>query len=674
MELRHLRYFVAVAEKGGFVRAARELHVAQPALSRQIRDLEREVGVELIDRDPKSTRLTPGGEAVLHEARAILNDVTHAIDRARQARRGLAGPCALGVGKLPTWSGIVAGLLAAMRRDSPMVHLDVSEAVTRTQWTALTSGKFDLGIGAAPTREFGDLQWQRITTLIFDAAVLPASHPLASRASIRLAELATEPIIAGFRADSDHHRMCVKVARRADPPTPIRIAESVPDGHALIATGEGWTPFLKSLAPWATQGTTVVSVEDLDVAATLYVIWKRDSLSAVARTVRETLIELAREMQPGSSERAARLPRRSASEGDADHPPTAPLAIALELRHLRYFLTVMREPSIGQAAVRLAITQPTLSRQMRDLERVVGVELLERRTRGAVATAAGIEFATIAERILDRVDVIAPAAQRATRGASGRCLVATIPAALVEPLLGSLLHRVATELTEVQVGLVDIPPSEQPEALVSGHIDIAICHSFIPITPYLDRLQSDRLLDDAIRCALLARDHPLAGREEITLAELGDLPFLFMPRSLYPAFYDQVLTLFAAHGFRPRIDQPYHGLETMWSLARRGEGWCIAFHRSLRAAPAGLAAVRVRELDLPWGIDMLYRRDESRPTVLGLTRLIRSTADVESAQWQPEATAMREGVGYAASNRAPDLDSRPHSTRSAVDDIGPRTK
>ena len=660
MELRHLRYFVAVAEAGGFVRGARELHVAQPALSRQIRDLEREVGVELIDRDPRSTRLTPGGEAVLHEARAILDDVTRAIDRARQARRGLAGPCALCAGKLPTWSGMVAGLLAAMRQDYPLVHLDVSEAVSHTQWTALTSGTVDLGIGAAPTREFGDLQWQRITALTFDAAVLPSTHPLASRASIRLAELATEPIIAGFRADSDHHRMCVKVARRADPPTPIRIAESVPDGHALIATGVGWTPFLTSLAHWATQGTTVVPVEDLDVTAALYVIWKRDALSPVARTVRDTLIELARGTVPDSSERAARPPRRTSPEGDADHGPDARLPHGLELRHLRYLLAVMSEPSIGQAAARLAITQPTLSRQMRELERIVGVELLERRTRGAVATAAGIEFATIAQRILDRVDVIAPEAHRATRGASGRCLVATIPPALVEPLLGSLLHRVATELDEVRVGLVDIPPAEQPEALVSARIDLSICHSFIPITPYLDRLQSDRLLDDAIRCALLARDHPLAGREEITLAELGDLPFLFMPRSLYPAFYDEVLTLFAAHGFRPRIDQSYDGLETMWSLARQGDGWCIAFHRSLRAAPAGLAAVRVRELDLPWGIDMLYRRDESRATVLRLTKLIRSIAAAESARWQLEATASSEGVGYAGSGRATDQNATPH--------------
>src|SRR5512138_2880866 len=101
MELRHLRYFVAVAEEGGFVRAARRLHVAQPALSRQIRDLEREVGVELVERDPRSSRLTPGGEAVLHEAQAILDRVNTAIERARRAKRGLAGHCSICTGRLP---------------------------------------------------------------------------------------------------------------------------------------------------------------------------------------------------------------------------------------------------------------------------------------------------------------------------------------------------------------------------------------------------------------------------------------------------------------------------------------------------------------------------------------------------------------------------------------------
>ena len=649
MELRHLRYFVAVAEEGGFVRAARRLHVAQPALSRQIRDLERDVGVELVDRDPRSSRLTPAGEAVLHETKAILGEVNRAIERAQGARRGLAGRCSICTGRLPTWNGMVAGLLTAIRRDYPMVEVDVSEAVTRVQWMAVRSEKSDLGIGIAPTREFTDLEWQRLATQRFDAALLPSTHPLASHASIRLADLSAEPIVAGFRRDADHHAMCVKIARRATPATPLILVETLADAFAQMANGVGWTPFARSLSEWAPAGLVVVPVADLDATLPIYVIWKRGTVSAVVRTVRETLMEVARQTGEGAAPMRDALPA-STMTGDADVPatPNGGVPLGLELRHLRYLLAVMSEESIGQAALRLEITQPTLSRQMHDLERIVGVPLLERRARGAVPTEAGTEFATVARDILARIDAIAPEAQRAARGATGRCIVATIPPAVVERLLASLLHRVAAELPDIRVGFVEMPTPLQPDAIVAGHIDIGICNSFTSVSPYVDRLRTDRLLDDSVRCALLSRDHPLAGRDEISLSELGDLPFLFMPRSLYPAFYDRIMTLFAAHDFRPRMEQSYEGLETSWSLARRGEGWCIGFHTSLRYPPAGLAAVRVRELNLPWGIDMMYRRDETRAMVLGVTALIRSVAVAESARWQLESSALGRSLDSAA--------------------------
>jgi len=649
MELRHLRYFVAVAEEGGFVRAARRLHVAQPALSRQIRDLERDVGVELIERDPRSSRLTPAGEAVLHEAKAIRDEVSRAIERAQGARRGLAGRCSSCSGRLPTWNGMVAGLLTAIRRDYPMVEVDVSEGVTAVQWMAVRSGKSDLGIGIAPTPEFTDLEWQRLATQQFDAAMLSSTHPLASRASIHLAELAAEPIIAGFRRDADHHGMCVKVARRATPATPIILVETIADAFAQIANGVGWTPFVRSLSEWAPQGVAVVPIEDLDAPLPIYVIWKRGPVSAVVRTVRETLLEVARQTVECAAPKRPALPAPTLPDDAAvASAPNADVPLALELRHLRYLLAVMSEESIGQAAVRLEITQPTLSRQMHDLERIVGAPLLERRARGAVPTEAGTEFAAVAKEILARIDALAPEAQRAARGATGRCVVATIPPAVVERLIASLLRRVAAELPDLRVGFVEMPTPLQPEALVSGHIDIGICNSFTSATPNLDRLRTDRLLNDAVRCALLSPDHPLASRDEISLSQLGDLPFLFMPRSLYPAFYDRIMTLFAAHDFRPRLAQSYEGLETTWSLTRRGEGWCIGFHTSLRYPPAGLAAVRVRELNIPWGIDMMYRRDETRAMVLGVTALIRSVAVAEAARWQLESSALGRSSDSAA--------------------------
>ena len=169
------------------------------------------------------------------------------------------------------------------------------------------------------------------------------------------------------------------------------------------------------------------------------------------------------------------------------------------------------------------------------------------------------------------------------------------------------MNEAAIELPDARVAFIDIPTPLQPEALLSGQIDVGICHSFTSVTPFLPHLHRERLMDDPIRCALLAAEHPLATQTEITLADLADLPFLFMSRALYPAFYDRVMMLFASHHFHPRIEQAYDGLQTTWALARRGDGWCVGFRSNLVLPPAGLAAVRVRELDIPWGIEMLYR-------------------------------------------------------------------
>lgn len=188
-------------------------------------------------------------------------------------------------------------------------------------------------------------------------------------------------------------------------------------------------------------------------------------------------------------------------------------------------------------------------------------------------------------------------------------------------------------------------------------------------SPFLHRLHRERLLDDTACCALLTPDHPLAARSEIALAELAELPFLFMPRSLYPAFYDRVMTYFAAQDFLPRIEQPYEGLQTTWSLARRGGGWCIGFRTNLRYPPAGLAAVSVRDLDLPLGIDMLHRRDETRGVVLGVMDLIRRAAEEEMATWVANPRPPRRGRSHRARSAAA---ARPGRTANAmVSDLGP---
>ncbi len=647
MDLRHLRYFLAVADEGGFVRAAERLRLAQPALSRQIQDLERELNERLIVRDRRSFRLTPAGESVAVTARAITEEITQALERTRSASRGLAGQCSICAGLVPTWNGLIAGLMSAVARDCPMVELGVIEGTGPTQWLAIRSGEADLGIGVEASREFTDLESRVLVVNYCDAAVLASRHPLAGRASIRLSELATETIVSPVGLEGDHRRVCEQIAARVTPPAPIQTTEGVADAFAVIAAGKAWTPFIRALAAWVPPENVVVPVEDLAAPIAMHVISKRGRLPGVVRTVRDALLTIAREPAHTASPGAIRSVIPAGQQGQPYELASDMTALrALELRHLRYFLAVVEERSVGRAARRLAITQPTLSRQMHDLERMFGVQLLERQPTGVVPTAAGETFAADAQRILDRVTGVAADAHRATRGATGHCIVAVIPAFVTGHLVGALVRAAASELPDAHVRFVEMPTTDQPNALVSGEADVGLCYAFTSVTPFLAQLERHQLIDDPICCVLLPPEHRLAMRDEIALADLGEFPFLFVPRWVYPAFYDRTMLLFAAQEFYPRIEREYQGLQTMWSVARRGEGWCLGFRTHLRLPPAGLAAVRVRGLDLTWGIEMLTRQGESSSVVVHVMELIRrAAARSDHAFGEPPENAEPSGIG-----------------------------
>src|SRR5262245_13582628 len=151
MELRHLRYLIAVAEEGSFVAAAARLQLAQPALSRQIRDLEQEIGTELFLRESSGTSLTASGEQCARTARAILDDVRDAIQRARLAEHGLVGRCVLGAGKYPLWNGLLARIVEQAHNDYPGVDVVVQEFSSENQWQALANAEVDIAFGTAPS-------------------------------------------------------------------------------------------------------------------------------------------------------------------------------------------------------------------------------------------------------------------------------------------------------------------------------------------------------------------------------------------------------------------------------------------------------------------------------------------------------------------------------------------
>ncbi len=193
MELRHLRYFVAVAEERHFGRAAARLNIAQPPLSQQIRRFEAELGEPVFYRTTRSVELAPAGEVLLDRAREILAAVDSAIDDARRAARGEYGRLAIGFTGSVTYA-MLPSLAAALRHQLPGVTLDLrGELLTPAQVTQLRDGTLDLGLLRPPVHE------RELSTEVLRSeplvAVLPETHPLANSDAVPLELLNGDPFV-----------------------------------------------------------------------------------------------------------------------------------------------------------------------------------------------------------------------------------------------------------------------------------------------------------------------------------------------------------------------------------------------------------------------------------------------------------------------------------------------
>lgn len=193
VELRHLRYFVAVAEERHFGRAADRLHISQPPLSQQIRRLEAELGEQLLYRTTRSVEVSPAGEVLLERSRELLAAAESAAEDVRRAARGEYGRLAIGFTGSSTYE-MLPSLAAALQLELPDVALDLrGELLTPTQVTRLLDGTLDLGLLRPPVRERElNTEVLRSEPLI---AVLPRSHPLATSDSVPLDQLKDEPFV-----------------------------------------------------------------------------------------------------------------------------------------------------------------------------------------------------------------------------------------------------------------------------------------------------------------------------------------------------------------------------------------------------------------------------------------------------------------------------------------------
>ncbi|MFT4067594.1 LysR substrate-binding domain-containing protein [Paraburkholderia sp.] len=241
MELRHLRYFVAVAEEEHMTRAAAQLGIQQPPLSQQIRDLERELGVELFDRTPRSIKLNATGSVFLDDARALLALADEAKIRARQTARGELGHIVVGYTSSASLHEYVPQIIRAFRARYPLIRLDVRENTTRDLLDAVADKKIDVAFVRSSTLHRPEL----LNILLCEepmVVAMPVDHPLASGSTpLSLGTLANESFVLYLRGDGPGIQDVLIPACRKAGFTP-HIVESVSrllSAVTMVAAGRG---------------------------------------------------------------------------------------------------------------------------------------------------------------------------------------------------------------------------------------------------------------------------------------------------------------------------------------------------------------------------------------------------------------------------------------------------
>ena len=281
MELRHLRYFVGVGEEQHFGRAAERLHIAQPALSRQIQDLEKEIGCPLFERLPRGVKLSAAGKLFLEDSRRILAEVQEAARRAAQAARGLAGTLRIGFVESISWHGIVPESFRRFHQTQAGAEMIPIPMLSMAQADAVRTGRLDAGF-IVRTAALGEDLEQRTVSVHRVVLAVPKGHLLTRKKRLRLRDLKDVPFVC--------------FPRRANPPAYDRLLEACykgglkslrivqeADDHAtilsLVACRLG-VAMVSDSARWqCPRGVTLLPIVDLNVNVSFSLIWRKDNTS-----------------------------------------------------------------------------------------------------------------------------------------------------------------------------------------------------------------------------------------------------------------------------------------------------------------------------------------------------------------------------------------------------------
>jgi DNA-binding transcriptional LysR family regulator len=292
VEIRHLRYFVAVAEELHFGRAAQKLGMAQPPLSQQIRRLEQELGVQLLHRTKRRVQLTEPGRAFLEEARKVIAQVGTAVAVAQRAGRGEVGRLAIGFLGAATFS-LLPAILKLFRQRFPGVEIELHELKAFELVQALHQGRIHVGLVRLPVQD----ELLSLEPILEEKLVvaLPEQHPLAERPRLAFRDLAGEAFLLPPRQLAPgFYEQLADLAQQAG--FTLRIGAEASQLQTilnLVAAGMGITLVPESVMQMSGRGVVFKRLPEPSPTMEIAVAWRRDDPSQVLQAFLEVVRETA---------------------------------------------------------------------------------------------------------------------------------------------------------------------------------------------------------------------------------------------------------------------------------------------------------------------------------------------------------------------------------------------
>lgn len=297
MELRHLRYFVIAAEEKNISRASVRLHISQPAVSRQIKDLEEELGVQLFKRLRDGLELTDAGNSALVQAREVLRQAA-VMQETMSPFRGRRARATLSVGYIPTvLPGFLARALRIFHQQHDGIRVQIVEMMPREQVEALREGRLDLALLGMPWPNLKKDFAVRAILKVPMAVVIPSEHALAARRTLDLAELKNEPFVS-FHEDQfpGRPKLLKNMFQRASiAPKVVAKAKSFSELLGLVATGRGVAIAPADLDQFPQFGVIFIKLKRPKLTLVSSALWKKERETPELLSFIEIMVQMVDE-------------------------------------------------------------------------------------------------------------------------------------------------------------------------------------------------------------------------------------------------------------------------------------------------------------------------------------------------------------------------------------------